>query len=169
MNNLLTKALDFLGGGVFSGVAGLIEKYWPPDVSPEKRAEFDLALTRLQQEQTIKLAEIAQETDAEFNRRLRDMEGTANDLKAVPVIGHLLILLRGAQRPLWGMGALLFDYQVFSGAWTVEEHQNSILLAINLLVLGFLFGERAVRNVAPLLYQFFGKGSEVKAVVDKDR
>jgi hypothetical protein len=37
--------------------------------------------------------------------------------------------------------------------WT--EQQETLLLAMNLLVLAFFFGERAMKNVLPLIVQVF--------------
>ena len=50
------------------------------------------------------------------------------------------------------MNFIWLDYQWFT-SWALSEHQQKALIAINLLVLGFLFGERAVKNVAPWLIQ----------------
>ena len=157
--NFFEKAIDFLGGGLVKTVAETVTRYFPPGMTPQEQADLQKELAEIEHRRTIEAAKWAHEADREFNRRLRDMEGTAADLKAVPVIGHVLILLRGAQRPAWGIGALWIDFQVFSGSWKIGEGQESVLLAINLLVLGFLFGERAVRNVAPLLDRYFGRQS----------
>ncbi len=75
MSGLLEKIGDFVGGGLFREAKELIKDYWPPDVSPEKRAEFDLKLSQLEDEKQIKLAEIAQaeflaEADDKKNARL---------------------------------------------------------------------------------------------------
>ena len=150
------KSVDLLGGGVVKTVAETITKYFPPGMTSQEQAQLQKELAELEHQRTIEAARWAHEADKEFNQRIRDMEGTAGDLQAVPVVGHLLMLLRGAQRPLWGFGTLVIDWQVFSGVWEIEEEQQSVLLAINLLVLGFLFGERSVRNVAPLLERWFG-------------
>lgn len=54
------------------------------------------------------------------------------------------------------------DFMVFSGAWKIDEfvkivgnntigtNIESAFWMINFLVLGFLFGERAMKNVLPL-------------------
>jgi len=43
------------------------------------------------------------------------------------------------------------------GRWQLSEQQESALWVINFLVLGFLFGERAVQNVAPLITDLLEK------------
>jgi hypothetical protein len=45
----------------------------------------------------------------------------------------------------------------FMGRWQLSEAQESALWVINFLVLGFLFGERAVQNVAPLIAEIMDK------------
>jgi len=57
--NLLTTITDFVGGGLFKEVKELVTTYLPPDVSPEKRAELELALQELQLRKTNEAAQIA--------------------------------------------------------------------------------------------------------------
>ena len=58
--NILSKITDFVGGGLFKEAKELIKDYWPPDISPDKRAEFEQKLQELEHEKEIKLAELAQ-------------------------------------------------------------------------------------------------------------
>ena len=60
---------------------------------------------------------------------------------------------------MWGFATAYMDFMVFSGQWQIEAHtaKDAAFWSINLLVLGFLFGERAVRNVMPIIGQYFGK------------
>jgi hypothetical protein len=58
--SMLSKISDFVGGGLFKEAKELIKDYWPPDISPEKRAEFEQKLQELEHEKEIKLAELAQ-------------------------------------------------------------------------------------------------------------
>ena len=84
--------------------------------------------------------------------RVAQLEGTASDLKSIPYLGAVMLFLRGAQRVVIGYGTAYIDYEVFSGIITLPEGPVlNAWFASNLLVLGFLFGERAVKNVAPLL------------------
>ncbi len=58
--SFLDKVADFVGGGLFKEAKELIKDYWPPDLSPEKRAEFEQRLQELEHAKEIKLAELAQ-------------------------------------------------------------------------------------------------------------
>lgn len=58
--SLLDKITDFVGGGLFKEAKELIKDYWPPDLSPEKRAELEIRLTEAEHEKEIKLAELTQ-------------------------------------------------------------------------------------------------------------
>lgn len=96
--------------------------------------------------------------DLEATRALTDriaqLEGTAADLKAVPILGQAMLFARGAQRPIIGYAVMWLDYQVFSGTYKVGlsgEMLSNLFFLINVLVLAFLFGERAVKNLAPLI------------------
>lgn len=57
--NLLTKITDFVGGSIFKEAKELIKDYWPPDISPEKRAELELALQELERRKQHEAAQIA--------------------------------------------------------------------------------------------------------------
>ena len=102
---------------------------------------------------------------AQTTDRAAKLEGTAEDLKALPVVGRIIIFMRGCQRPLWGYATLLMDWMLFSKQWALELHnpngtstiEGIIVLVINFLVLTFLFGERAVKNILPFVIGFLDK------------
>lgn len=155
MSNLLTKAVDFFSGGLGSAIVDGVKDYFPPSMSDKEKAALATRIKDSADKQANESAKIANEAEAEFNQRIKDMEGTANDLKSIPVIGPLVIFLRGCQRPIWGYATLYMDFMVFSDKWkALTETQESALWVINLLVLGFLFGERAVKNIMPLVSQY---------------
>lgn len=86
------------------------------------------------------------------------LEGAAKELMALPIVGRLVIIVRGVQRPVWGFGTLYLDIKVFSGDWPINPNsmQEWAFFAVNILVLSFLFGERAVKNLASLIAQIWG-------------
>jgi len=87
-----------------------------------------------------------------LNDRISSQEGTAKDLLALPVVGRIIIFARGCQRPMWGYAVLYIDYKILSGSWLIPDGTSEqLVLIINYLVLGFLFGERAVRNIGPII------------------
>ena len=92
------------------------------------------------------------DAERQVTERISLLEGTATDLRSVPIIGPIMLFMRGAQRPVWGFAVLYADMMWFSGKWGVmTPQQESALWVINLLVLGFIFGERAVANLAPVI------------------
>lgn len=156
--NILSKITDFFAGGAIKTISDVIMAYLPPDMSPEKKAEIQLAATKQDADNKIAATTLAYEMDKEFNKRIADLEGTASDLKSLPIIGPILLFMRGAQRPVWGFATLYLDYQVFSAGWNLTDGSQaaSAFYIINILVLGFLFGERAIQNVLPMLAQYKG-------------
>lgn len=141
-------------GGLGQAVLSAIEKYLPPDLSPAERENLRLATENieLQRARDVAAAQVAAETA--LNERIAALEGTASDLRGLPMLGPLMLFLRGAQRPCWGYGTLWIDYHVFSGSIQVTDPTlTSAFWTINALVAGFLFGERAVMNVLPLVQQ----------------
>lgn len=143
-------------GGLGRDILSAVEKYFPPDVSPEQRENFRLAAENIELQRARDFAAAQADAERALNERISMYEGTASDLRQMPVIGPAMLFLRGAQRPAWGIATLCLDYEVFSGAWKLGD---TVLLncffLINFLVLIFLFGERAVVNVFPLLKQLF--------------
>jgi hypothetical protein len=159
MSKLLAKAADFFSGGLGTAIVDGVKSYFPPSMSDQEKAELSERINREANIQANQAARIVNEERAEFNQRIQEMEGTANDLKSISFFGPIVIFLRGCQRPVWGYATLYMDFMVFSGRWKeLSEMQESALWVINLLVLGFLFGERAVKNIMPLVAQYFKGG-----------
>lgn len=155
---MLDKLASILTGGLADTVMSGITKYFPPDMSDEQKSAVNLELQRIELEKQASVNKAVADAEKSVNERIAISEGTAKDLMALPVVGRLLIFARGAQRPVWGFSTMYADYMWFSGQWSgMTQQQESALWVINLLVLGFLFGERAVQNVAPLIAQHFIK------------
>lgn len=153
--NIFKKLLDGVTGGFVSTAVDTFKDYFPPDMSAEQIADLELRTKKLQsdiQQQMDNASNIAEEL---LTNRISQLEGTASDLKSVPFVGPLVLFLRGLQRPLWGYATLFMDYMWFSEWTTLTSKQESALMAINILVLGFLFGERAIKNVMPLITKLF--------------
>ncbi|AUR87804.1 hypothetical protein NVP1104O_54 [Vibrio phage 1.104.O._10N.286.49.A12] len=155
---MLDKLASILTGGLADTVMSGIKAYFPPDMSDEQKASVSLELQRIELEKQASVNKAVADAEKSINERIAISEGTAKDLMALPIVGRLLIFARGAQRPVWGFSTMYADYMWFSGQWSgLTQQQESSLWVINLLVLGFLFGERAVQNVAPLIAQHFVK------------
>lgn len=139
-------------GGLGTAIVAEIGKHFPPDLTPEQRANIELAANNLELQRTIEFSKAQNEAEKTLNERIAMYEGTASDLRAVPILGSLMLFLRGSQRPAWGFATLYLDYGVFSGVWKLSEPTvaNSFWV-VNFLVLGFLFGERAVTNIMPFV------------------
>lgn len=154
---ILSGITNFIGGGLFKELKETFMAYLPPDLSPEQKAQIELkmqdSLNEKQRAADIALSEAASQLD----KRISDQEGTASDLKTIPILGTLVIFLRGCQRPVWGYATLWLDTQWFFGTYTLTDKQNLALVLINVLVLGFLFGERTVLNLQPLIEKVFAK------------
>lgn len=145
----LTNALT---GGLADTLFDAIKTYFPPEMPLEEKGKLMLQLQRLELEKKQQADEVLLDAERELTQRISQLEGTAKDLKTIPYLGGLVIFMRGCQRPIWGFFTLWLDYQWFSH-WTLSSHQQQALIAINLLVLGFLFGERAAKNIAPWIIQ----------------
>ena len=154
---MLTKIADFIGGTLFKEVKDGIMSYFPPDMSEQQKAEIALKVDKLLLEKQMQANEYLRQSAVQLDKRIAEQEGTASDLKALPIIGRVVLFARGAQRPIWGFATLWMDTKWFFGDYTFNEQQQTALIVINILVLGFLFGERAIQNLTPLIVQVFGK------------
>lgn len=150
--DFLTKIASLATGGLADSIFNVVKTYFPPDMPPEKKAEAQIAIERLAMEREKLANDAARDAEQAVNDRLRIYEGTAAELTTIPVLGPIMVFLRGAQRPIIGYATIWLDYNVFAGTWRLEPGaQENCFWVINVLVLGFLFGERALRNLAPVI------------------
>lgn len=151
----MKKILEFLGGDFVKTGLEFVNKRWPPKMSEEDRAQAELAVSDMLHNHKVQLEKMEQENQAEFNKRLAEYEGTAKDLTAVPFVGSIVIFGRGAFRPVFAFSVLYWDHLYFYTIREWTERQEVLLLTVNILVLGFFFGERTLRNLLPLLERVF--------------
>ena len=149
--SFLAKLTEIVGGSLFKEAKEVVMAYWPPEASPEKRLELQAKLNEIELTKSRQIDQAIADAETRLTDRIAMTEGSAQDLRALPVIGPLVLFLRGLQRPVWGYATLYGDAMWFMGRWQLNAQQESALWVINFLVLGFLFGERAVQNVAPLI------------------
>lgn len=88
--SILEKVADFVGGGLFKEAKELIKDYWPPDLSPEKRAELEFRLNELEATKEVKLAELAQ---SEFQTEADDKKNARSEHKLSSMPAMLSMLL----------------------------------------------------------------------------
>lgn len=156
---MLGQLVDVFAGGLGGKIVDAFQKYFPPDMSPEMKAQIALEAQNFELKVTMEANRAREEAEKSINERIAMYEGSSSDLKGIPFIGPLMLLLRGSQRIAWGFGTLLLDYNVFSSNWKlIDPVISNAFWIVNFLVLGFLFGERAVTNVMP----FFTRMIEAK-------
>lgn len=152
--SLLSKITNFVTGGFGDFAMGIVKDYFPPDMSEEQKATMQLGFKQLELETQKEMNKAVADAENRMNERIKMYEGSASDLLRIPVIGHIVIFLRGCQRPIWGFSALYLDYFWLTAAKEFSEKQETALIFINLLVLTFLFGERAIKNCVPLFTKY---------------
>lgn len=157
MVSLFTKLSNFIGGSVFKEVKDTVMTYFPPDMSPQEKAEAELKIQEFLHKKHLEVNQALNDGAKQLDKRIAEQEGTAKDLKTIPILGTLVIFLRGVQRPLWGFATLAMDFRWFFGDYDFTEQQQTAMIVINMLVLGFLFGERTIKNLEPLIIKVFGK------------
>lgn len=156
--SILSKIGDFLTGDVFGTIKETIQDYYPPDLNPHEKAELDLKLKQMLADKEIEANKVLNDAARQLDKRIAEQEGTASDLKQMPFIGRIVLFLRGLQRPTWGFATLYIDFKWFFEDHSFTEQEQTALIVINILVLGFLFGERTIKNLEPLIIKVFAKG-----------
>lgn len=158
---VLNKLTEFVGGSLFKEIKEGVMAYFPPDMSPQQLAEAELNVERLLMQKQALANQQLQEASGQLDKRIAEQEGTASDLKQIPVLGPILLFARGVQRPAWGFFTMYLDMVWFTRVTDYSEQQQTALIVINILVLGFLFGERTIKNLEPLIIKVFG-GTDTK-------
>lgn len=154
---ILTKLTDFVGGSLFKEIKDTVITYFPPDLSPADKANLERELQTFLATKELEANRILKESAEQLDKRIAEQEGTASDLKSIPILGPLMLFARGSQRPIWGFFTMYIDYRWFFEAHNFSEQQNTAMIVINFLVLGFLFGERAMKNLMPYVIKAFVK------------
>lgn len=147
------------GEGIVSKVLDKVSDYIP---SKEAKARLEADLRTIAHDQELELIKAELTAQNEFNNRIKDLEGTAADLNQAGWIGRIVLFLRGAQRPVWGWGAMYFDFLYFTSRVELDAEGKQLLYLINALVLSFLFGERAFTNIAPMIKGMIEKRKDTK-------
>lgn len=153
-----SKVSEFLGGNFFKEVKDTVMAYLPPNMTPQEKIEVEIRLKEFLHKKEIESNRVLTEAAVQLDKRIAEQEGTASDLRAVPFFGTFVLFLRGMQRPVWGFATLYMDFKWFFETNTFTEQQQTAMIVINVLVLGFLFGERTIKNLEPLIVKVFGKG-----------
>jgi hypothetical protein len=152
--NLIKKIASIATGGIGQLAFDVAKTYFPPSMSDGEKEQARLSFQNMELQRQREADAATMEAEQQLTQRVKELEGSAADLLKFPILGHLVLFLRGCQRPVWGFATLYLDWRWFS-SWTLSEQQETALIVINFLVLGFLFGERAVKNVMPLIVRMF--------------
>jgi hypothetical protein len=154
--SFLDKIGGFLGGGLGTKIAEIVGNRIE-DKGKAQLAQLELEKAIGDRAHELEMAQLQadKETELAFNERTKAMEGTASDLKSVPYVGALVLFLRGAFRPLFAYFTAYLDWLYFTETTPWTDKQQALVYAVNMLVLGFFFGERALKNVLPMVSKIF--------------
>jgi len=109
-------------------------KFLADKMSEEEKAQLEMQATMF-------VTQEARKADSSFRDFIGAYEGAAKD------VPRLIVIFRSLIRPAFTILVGYLDWIYFTGAasgWTDE--QGALLKAINIIVLMFWFGERAVKN-----------------------
>ena len=115
--SVLSKLTDFISGGLFKEIKETAMAYLPPKMSEEEIRQFEADLDAAAFDKEIRLQELLADAANQLDKRIAEQEGTAEDLRTIPILGPLMLFLRGCQRPIWGFATLVMDFK-----WLFETH-----------------------------------------------
>ena len=134
-------------------------------MSEKEEAEIRLSLKELEYKRQIESLGRWNEQERQFQEYVQSMEGTAEELMKMRFLGPLVIFLRAIIRPGWSIITIYMIVAILSGHWnlmaaaggneSIAQQYTSLLWANTLIVSVTWFGERAVRNVLPLVEKLF--------------
>lgn len=107
-------------------------------ILPDKMSESEKATISTNYE--LQMTKLAMTGDRNFRNFVLGYEGTAKD------IPKGLVWIRSAIRPAFTIMVGYIDYLYFASINTFTLEQSSLLKAINIIVLGFWFGEKALQR-----------------------
>ncbi len=89
----------------------------------------------------------------EDNKEIQIENSENSDLSRIPYLSAFFFFARGCQRVLWSIFTIILDWNIFSSHWKLQTGTpiESAFFIVNILVLGFLFGEIALKNTAPMI------------------
>lgn len=111
---IFDKIASLFGGGLVDSMLDTIKAYFPPGMTPQQEAELKLGLERLSFEKQKQADAMMADAERQVTERISLLEGTATDLRSVPIVGPIMLFMRGAQRPVWGF-AVLCAYMIMKG------------------------------------------------------
>jgi|2_EtaG_2_1085320.scaffolds.fasta_scaffold31449_2 hypothetical protein len=154
---IITGGLSGLPGKIIETVSG----QFPEKMSEAEKAALEVKIQQIVHQQEVEMLDKWNEESESHRLFISQHEGTASDLAQLGWLGKILLGLRGIQRPVWGFATLILDFKVVGaflggGMTTMFAAQSAVILmyllmAINLIVLTFLFGERTIKNIMPLI------------------
>ena len=127
-------------------------------IDEEKKKIIGIQIKSLIDKQTSDVKVALSDLKATVDSKIQALASSTKDLEKVPFFGKVGLFIRGMQRPVWALVLIYVDLKVLSGVWdiTTDAQLKSAFWLLNLLILGFLFGERAVKNVIPVINQHIG-------------
>jgi len=158
MNKIFSGLANLLTGGIGDRVMNVIERQFPGKLTPQETAQLQQSLAEIDAEREKQGEAALAEATRLHNERVAQYEGTASEVKDMFLIGPLIILIRSLFRPLCSYAVVYMDYIYFtSNADGWPDNSTMLLVVMNVIVLGFWFGERTIKNLMPLILAWLDK------------
>jgi len=144
-------------GGIGGQVLDIIERQFPGKLTPQEQSELSVTLERMEMEREQQANNAIAEAERSLNERVAEYEGTASEIKDMWLVGPLVILMRSLFRPICSYVTLYLNFVYFTSVNDWSPETTNLLVVIDVIVFGFWFGERAVKNVLPIVLAWMDK------------
>jgi hypothetical protein len=187
IKNIIVGTND--SNGFITKVSNAVDQYLPISTTEKEKADVRLAISNAIVKEACSLLDVAHRNEVEENIQLKMLDGTANDLLQAGKLGKFLLVWRGFQRPLWNFGVFIFSFfwfftdkiklhyreipdptninEVLYQADPITQTKLMVIIIVYSLVLGALFGERAFRNLIPLITSILSMFTGRKPIMKK--
>lgn len=174
----IKKLLTGSNKDLTSKVIDVTKDYLPTDMTDKSKMDLNMAISQEIKNHELAILEQAHLETIEFNNQLKATEGTASDLLQAGLPGRILLFIRGSQRIIYNIAILVIDIiwlftdkihlttmqipdpsypgKLLTVADPITSAKLTVLVTLNLLAMSFLYGERAFKNLTPMITTVVG-------------
>ena len=121
MTGILEKLTSIVGGSLFKEAKEVIMAYLPPEVPPEKRLEMQAKLNEIELSKSRQIDQAIADAEMRLTERIALTEGSAQDLRALPVVGSACAVPACIAAPCMGLRDAVRGCHVVYGALAAES------------------------------------------------
>lgn len=120
MSEILGKVFGFLGGGIGNKIVDTVAGQFPEKLSEAEKERLKNVIIEATRKHEFEMLQLVQEEQIMITERVKELEGSAEEIVQHGFAGKIIFFLRGIQRPIWSFAVMWLDLMVFSGKWKIQ-------------------------------------------------